>query len=187
MAGEPAIFLVGLGLGDMYSVSGQMLKFPSLHSCCRRRFVAVFRSVLLATSLLTAFGGWAQQAQLPLLELFAGMHRIEAEVAATFESRQIGMMQRTSMAPQRGMLFVFPEVARHCMWMRNTLLPLSVAFLDEQGRIINVEEMHSQTDDNHCAIKPARYALEMNRGWFKSRGLGAGFSIVGVDRAPLGR
>lgn len=146
-----------------------------------------FKLALLAAALLMPFPGWAQQAQLPLLELFAGMHRIEAEVAATLDSRQTGMMQRTSMATQRGMLFVFPEVARHCMWMRNTLLPLSVAFLDEKGRIINVEEMRPQTDDNHCAAKPARYALEMNPGWFKSRDLGAGFSITGIDKAPSAR
>lgn len=145
------------------------------------------RIALLATSLFATLPGWAQQAQLPLLELFAGMHRIEAEVAATFDSRQTGMMQRTSMASQRGMLFVFPEVAKHCMWMRNTLLPLSVAFLDEKGRIINIEEMQPQSDDNHCSTKPARYALEMNPGWFKSRGLGTGFSITGIDKAPSGR
>jgi hypothetical protein len=145
------------------------------------------RMVLLATMLAIAWPGWAQQPQLPLLELFAGMHRIEAEVAATSGSRQIGMMQRTIMAPQRGMLFVFPEVAKHCMWMRNTLLPLSVAFLDEKGRIINVEDMQPKTEDNHCAKAPARYALEMNLGWFRSRGLGPGFSITGIDKAPPGR
>ena len=146
-----------------------------------------FRIALLAASLLAVLPGWAQQAQLPLLELFAGMHRIEAEIAATSASRQTGMMQRTSMAPQRGMLFVFPEVAKHCMWMRNTLLPLSVAFLDEKGKIINIEEMQPQSDANHCSTKPARYALEMNPGWFKSRGLGAGFGITGIDKAPSGR
>lgn len=146
-----------------------------------------FRLVLLATPLIIASAGWAQQPQLPLLELFAGMHRVEAEVAATFDSRQTGMMQRTVMAPQRGMLFVFPEVAKHCMWMRNTLLPLSVAFLDEKGRILNVEDMQPRTEDNHCSAQPARYALEMNLGWFKSRGLGAGFAIVGIDKAPPGR
>ena len=145
------------------------------------------RMVLLALSLAIPMMGWAQQSQLPLLELFAGMHRIEAEVAATPGSRQTGMMQRTIMAPQRGMLFVFPEVAKHCMWMRNTVLPLSVAFLDEKGRIINIEDMQPQTEDNHCAVKPARYALEMNLGWFKTRGLGAGFSITGIDKAPPGR
>lgn len=147
----------------------------------------LLRIVLLIGVLLAALPGRAQQPQLPLLELLAGMHRIEAEVAATSGSRQIGMMQRTMMPPQRGMLFVFPEVAKHCMWMRNTLLPLSVAFLDESGRIINVEDMQPKTENNHCATKPARYALEMNLGWFKSRGLGPGFAIAGIEKAPSGR
>jgi uncharacterized membrane protein (UPF0127 family) len=145
------------------------------------------RIVLLVGMLLTALPGQAQQAQLPLLELFAGMHRIEAEVAATSDSRQVGMMQRTIMPPQRGMLFVFTEVNKHCMWMRNTLLPLSVAFLDEKGRIINVEDMQPGTENNHCAARPARYALEMNLGWFKSRGLGQGFAILGIEKVPSGR
>ena len=146
-----------------------------------------FRIVLLATLLVIALPGRSQQPQLPLLELFAGMHRVEAEIAATPDSRQTGLMQRTMMASQRGMLFVFPEVAKHCMWMRNTLLPLSVAFLDDQGRIINIEDMQPQTENNHCAVKPARYALEMNLGWFKSRGVGAGFAIAGIDKAPKSR
>lgn len=145
------------------------------------------RIFLMAAFLAIAVPGRAQQPQLPLLELSAGMHRIEAEVAATPASRQTGMMLRTTMAPQRGMLFVFTEVEKHCMWMRNTLVPLSVAFLDEKGRIINVEDMQPRTEDNHCALKPARYALEMNLGWFRSRGLGAGFSITGIGRAPSGR
>lgn len=147
----------------------------------------LLRAVLLALPLIFPMSGWAQQPQLPILELFAGMHRIEAEVAATPASRQTGMMLRTFMAPQRGMLFVFPEAAEHCMWMRNTLVPLSVAFLDEKGKIINIEDMKPRSEDNHCALKPARYALEMNLGWFRSRGLGAGFSIGGIDKAPSGR
>ena len=147
----------------------------------------LLRSVLLALSLAIFLSGRAQQPQLPLLVPIAGMHRIEAEVAATSESRQTGMMQRTIMAPQRGMLFVFPEVAAHCMWMRNTLLPLSVGFLAEKGRIINVEDMQPRTDRNHCASKPARYALEMNLGWFRSRGLSAGSAITGIDKAPSAR
>ena len=147
----------------------------------------LLRMALLALSLVFPMTGWTQQSQLPLLELLAGIHRIEAEVAATPGSRQTGMMQRTIMAPQRGMLFVFPEVAAHCMWMRNTLLPLSVAFLDEKGRIINIEDMQPRSDDSHCAAKPARYALEMNLGWFKSRGLGAGFAIRGIEKARSGR
>lgn len=145
------------------------------------------RALLLALFQLLVGPARAQQPQLPTIELFAGMHRIEAEVAATAESRQIGMMLRTVMPSQRGMLFVFPDTAKHCMWMRNTLVPLSVAFLDEKGKIINVEDMQPKTEDNHCAVKPARFALEMNLGWFRSRGLGAGFTIGGIDKAPLPR
>ena len=127
------------------------------------------------------------QSPLPVIELTAGIHRIEAEVAATLDTRMQGLMQRKSMPLQHGMLFVFPQVARHCMWMRNTFVPLSVAFLDESGKIINVEDMQPQTEDNHCAARDARYALEMNIGWFKSRGLGAQVPIAGIERAPKGR
>ena len=147
----------------------------------------LLRTVLLAISFAIAFPGSAQQPQLPLLELSAGMHRIEAELAATPESRQTGMMLRTSMPSHRGMLFVFPEIAKHCMWMRNTLVPLSVAFLGDKGRILNVEDMQPKSEDNHCSAGPARYALEMNVGWFRTRGVGAGFAITGVDKAPRGR
>lgn len=120
----------------------------------------------------------------PVIELTVGMHRIEAEVVNTQETRMRGLMMRTSMPAHRGMLFVFDADARHCMWMKNTLLPLSVAFLDDQGKIVNVEEMKPQTEDNHCAAKPARFALEMNAGWFKARGIGPGMQLRGIDRAP---
>ena len=124
------------------------------------------------------------QTAMPVLELTAGFHRIEAEVAANDQNRQIGLMKRREMAPQHGMLFVFTQPNTHCMWMRNTLLPLSVAFLDEEGRIINVEDMQPQTDDNHCARRPASYALEMNLGWFSQRGFKAGTKLNGLDKAP---
>lgn len=136
--------------------------------------------------LITTLPANAQQGGARTLELFAGMHRIEAEVAATPDSRSFGLMQRKTMAVQQGMLFVFPVAARHCMWMRNTRLPLSVAFLDGAGRIINIEDMQPQTEDNHCATKPARYALEMNLGWFKERGLAAGYTLTGIDKTPAG-
>lgn len=140
------------------------------------------RQLLVLFPLVFALPGYAQQPALPLVELSIGMHRIEAEVASNPASRQAGLMQRSFMAPQRGMLFVFPEVAKHCMWMRNTLLPLSVAFLDEQGAIVNIEDMRPQTDDNHCAKRPARYALEMNLGWFRSRGFVSGMAIAGLEK-----
>lgn len=121
---------------------------------------------------------------LPMLELTAGFHRIEAEVAADNAARMQGLMQRKSLAAQRGMLFVFDRDARHCMWMKNTFLPLSVAFLDASGTIINIADMQPQTEDNHCAAQPARYALEMNIGWFARRGIGPGERIGGIEKAP---
>ena len=125
----------------------------------------------------------AAQSSMPLTELRAGMYRIEAEVAATPDHRMIGLMKRRSMPANHGMLFIFTEPQRHCMWMKNTLLPLSVAFLDDEGRILNIEDMQPQTEDNHCAARPARYALEMNLGWFRQKALGPGTKINGV--APL--
>ena len=112
-----------------------------------------------------------------LLELRAGAHRIEAEVAATPNARARGLMHRDVLAADRGMLFVYPQDRRHCMWMRNTTLPLSVAFLDEGGAVINIVEMAPQSEARHCAAAPARYALEMNAGWFRQRDIGAGMRI----------
>ena len=122
------------------------------------------------------------QTQLPIAELTAGFHRIEAEVASDQASQAKGLMHRRSMPANHGMLFVFSRTDRHCMWMRNTLLPLSVAFLDAQGKIINIEDMKPQTEDNHCAASPAPYALEMNLGWFADKGLKPGFQISGIEK-----
>ncbi|HET6718693.1 MAG TPA: DUF192 domain-containing protein [Rhodocyclaceae bacterium] len=124
---------------------------------------------------------------MPQIELSAGIHRIRAEVAHTDATRQQGLMHRRVMAPQDGMLFVFESSERFCMWMKNTYLPLSVAFIDESGTILNIEDMAPQTEDSHCAAKPARYALEMNLGWFVRRGLQAGGKISGIERAPSAR
>ena len=121
---------------------------------------------------------------LPTLELAASVHRIEAEVANTFPSRTEGLMFRRQLGSNRGMLFVFTEAAQHCMWMRNTYIPLSVAFIDEAGDIINIADMQPQTEDNHCAVRPARFALEMNVGWFRQRGIAPGQRIAGIERAP---
>lgn len=129
----------------------------------------------------------AELSRLPRMELTAGFHRIEAEVAADQPSRMQGLMMRKSMAANQGMLFVFPNSERHCMWMRNTLIPLSVAFLDDQGKILNIETMQPQTESNHCAAAPARFALEMNKGWFAAKGIKAGIRIGGLKRSPAPR
>ena len=143
----------------------------------------------LGAALALAAAAWCGSAlaEMGRLELTAGFHRIEAEVAYTDPDRQQGLMNRRSMGQNQGMLFVFPFPARHCMWMRNTLIPLSVAFLDEQGRIINIRDMQPQTENSHCADQDARFALEMNQGWFSQRGLKAGLSLGGINRAPAPR
>ena len=124
------------------------------------------------------------QTPMPRMELTAGFYRIEAEVAATQKNRMQGLMHRRSMPPNAGMVFVFTQEERHCMWMRNTFIPLSVAFIDEQGVIINIEDMQPQTENNHCAKVPARYALEMNLGWFAQRAIKPGTKLGGIDKAP---
>ena len=133
---------------------------------------------LLFALALAASPAPAQQA--PVVQLNAGMHLIRAEVAADYATRMTGLMHRAAMPSNAGMLFIFDEATTHCMWMKNTLLPLSVAFIDERGAIINVEDMAPQTEDSHCASRPARYALEMNRGWFAARGLKPGSRISGI-------
>jgi uncharacterized membrane protein (UPF0127 family) len=120
------------------------------------------------------------QARLPVAELTVGMHVVRAEVAARDQDRQQGLMFREKMGPNEGMLFVFDEPGRVCMWMKNTPLPLSVAFLDDQARIINIEDMAPHTLASHCASRPARYALEMNQNWFRQKNIKAGTAIGGV-------
>jgi uncharacterized membrane protein (UPF0127 family) len=117
---------------------------------------------------------------LPVLELKAGMHLIRAEVAADFASRAQGLMHRKSLAPNGGMLFVFDRAEQH--WMKNTYIPLSVAFLDEQGTIINIADMQPHSEQSHCATRPAVYALEMTRGWFAERGIKAGAKLAGLAK-----
>ena len=138
--------------------------------------------LLLALSLAAA-PAFAEQPQLPVVQLNAGMHLIRAEVAADYGSRMTGLMYRATMPSNAGMLFIFDEAQQQCMWMKNTLLPLSVAFIDDSGTIINVEDMAPQTEDSHCARRPARYALEMNRGWFAARGVKPGSRIGGIPGA----
>lgn len=143
------------------------------------------RRILLA--LVLAIPSFPLFAQMPRIELTASFHRIDAEVAADQPDRMQGLMHRKSMAQNQGMLFVFPVAERHCMWMRNTFLPLSVAFLDDQGKILNIEDMKPQTETSHCASAPARFALEMNRGWFSDKGLKPGLRIGGLEKSPRPR
>lgn len=122
----------------------------------------------------------AAQPTLPRMQLTAGMHVIRAEVASDPTSRARGLMFRERLGSNEGMLFVFERAERHCFWMRNTPLPLSIAFIDEAGTIINIENMQPRSDESHCPARPARYALEMEQGWFAKRGISAGLKVGGL-------
>jgi len=118
------------------------------------------------------------------MELSAGLYLIRAEVAYTFDARAQGLMFRRSLGPNEGMLFVFPEAESHCMWMKNTLIPLSVAFIDEKGKIVSISDMLPQTETSHCAKAAAKFALEMNKGWFAAKRIKPGAVIAGLGKAP---
>lgn len=123
------------------------------------------------------------QATLPVQTLRAGMHLIRAEVAGTPQTRERGLMFRERLGPNQGMLFLFDTPGTQCMWMRNTLVPLSVAFIANDGTIANIEDMEPKTENSHCATQPVRYALEMELGWFARHGLKAGSRIDGIPGA----
>ncbi|WP_255592933.1 DUF192 domain-containing protein [Bordetella sp. BOR01] len=125
-------------------------------------------------------GPAAPQRGLPITELSAGIHIIRAEVASTDDTRRVGLMHRQSLPDNQGMLFVFETPDLQCFWMRNTPLPLSIAFIADDGTIVNIADMAPQTDDAHCSARPVRYALEMAQGWFASHGIQAGNRIGGL-------
>ena len=137
-------------------------------------------TVLIAQLMTTA--GMAQerpQTDLRRITLTAGIHQIDAQVAATDDQRQIGLMHRTEMPYGEGMLFVFDMPSKQCFWMKNTPLPLTAAFVADDGTIVNLEDMKPQTTAPHCSAKPVRFVLEMNQGWFAKKGIKAGARITG--------
>ncbi|AZY50925.1 DUF192 domain-containing protein [Bordetella avium] len=141
--------------------------------------LAAWAVLSLTASLAMAQQG-PHQNTLPTTQLSTGIHVIQAEVAHTEQERQVGLMNRTELPGNSGMLFVFEAPDVQCFWMRNTPLPLSIAFIADNGTITNIEDMAPQTDDAHCSRKPVRYALEMSQGWFAQRGVKAGSKIDGL-------
>ena len=140
---------------------------------------------LFAILLLSFCGAQALADQaLPKIALEINGHKLAVEVAATDASRATGLMHRRMMPENRGMLFVFPFAAQQSFWMMNTYIPLSIAFIDEQGTVVNITDMKPLTTDPHPSAKPAKYALEMNQGWFVKRGIKAGAKIEGLRNAP---
>lgn len=146
----------------------------------KRHIVQCFAALLLVVT-GTAIAQGQPQMDLPRIQLSAGMHLIDAQVAQTHEQRQIGLMHRAQMPVTEGMLFVFEQPATQCFWMKNTLLPLTAAFVADDGRVVNLVDMQPQTTDSHCSAEPVRFVLEMNQGWFAKRGVKAGSRIGGLQ------
>ncbi|MBC8750241.1 uncharacterized membrane protein (UPF0127 family) [Paraburkholderia sp. WC7.3g] len=128
--------------------------------------------------------GARQPGEFPRVKLTAGMFVIDAAVAANDADREQGLMYRTNLAPNEGMLFVFNENAGHCFWMKNTLIPLSIAFMRADGTITDIDEMQAETTNNHCPTHNGVFALEMPKGWFSSKGIKPGMRIQGLPPVP---
>lgn len=124
------------------------------------------------------------QPKLETIELTAGLHVIRAELAVTSTQQMVGMMFRKEMGANEGMLFVNQDSSPRCFWMRNTLLPLSIAFIDDDGTIVNIADMQPLNESSHCSARPVRFALEMRQGWFAKRGIKAGFRLRGAPFRP---
>jgi uncharacterized membrane protein (UPF0127 family) len=144
-------------------------------SLIRRLFISACWALALPT-----LAQDAPQLDLIRVKITAGMYIIDAQVARTPEQRTTGLMFRKEMPQSEGMLFVFEQPAGLCFWMKNTLIPLTAAFVSDDGTIVNLADMKPQTTDSHCAMKPVRYVLEMNQGWFSKRGIKAGSKLGGV-------
>ena len=138
-----------------------------------------FVAALMALACSAELAAQEAAQSLPSIRLNAGMHIIKAELAQTPEQRSIGLMHRKAMPTNDGMLFVFEQPAPQCFWMKNTLLPLSIAFIDDDGTVASIEEMPAGSLASHCARQPVRYALEMNQGWFAKRGIKPGARLSG--------
>jgi uncharacterized protein len=141
--------------------------------------VRVTAGFVIATLCTLAAAQTGPQMQLPRTKLNAGMHLLDVQLAQTPEQRQIGLMFRKEMPQHEGMLFVFEQPATQCFWMRNTLIPLTAAFVADDGTIVNLADMKPQSDDSHCSSKPVRFVLEMNVGWFAKRQIKAGYQLSG--------
>jgi uncharacterized membrane protein (UPF0127 family) len=111
-------------------------------------------------------------------------HPLKVELAIEEPQRLQGLMYRKTLGKEDGMLFIFDEPGYHSIWMKNTLIPLSVAFVDKDGVILNIVDMEPQTLDSHMAAGPAVYAIETNRGWYADKKVKAGDKVTGLPKAP---
>lgn len=141
------------------------------------------RLALLLTTMIFVQSALAQQS-LPTIELSINGHRVTAEVATTVATRAVGLMRRFSLRPDHGMLFVFASPQPLNFWMKDTYVPLSIAFIDENGRILNIEDMAPRTESTHDSRGLAMFALEMKKGWFAQFAIAAGDRVEGLAKVP---
>jgi uncharacterized membrane protein (UPF0127 family) len=168
-------------------------RHEALNAGTDNRSTPTHRSKMIAQRILLAlivafFGSsalaqGAPQLNLPTVQIQAGMHNIRAQVAIEPQQRSTGLMFRREMPQHEGMLFVFETPFRQCFWMMNTLLPLSIAFIADDGTVVDLQDMQPGDLNSHCSSKPVRYALEMNQGWFAKRGIKPGYKLVGAPFA----
>jgi len=140
----------------------------------------IFAASLLASTFIALATAAPAVVELPATTLTVGKQKIVAEVAATTEQRTTGLMYRFSLKPDHGMIFVFDKAEPQGFWMKNTFIPLSIAFIGSDGRILNVADMVPQDERTHWSNGPALYALEMRKGWFAERGIGPGDQVTGL-------
>lgn len=137
-------------------------------------------SLLMATAIPFAAYGAPKVVELPTVPLTINGHKITAEVATTTEQVTTGLMYRFSLKPDHGMVFVFDRSEQRAFWMKNTFIPLSIAFVSADGRIVNIDDMAPQDETTHLSRGPAMYAIEMRKGWFAERGIKAGDRVSGL-------
>lgn len=140
-------------------------------------------SALALVMLCAPAGAIAGDAGWPLR---IGTHTFQVEIAATEPQRRRGLMGRTELAADGGMLFVFEQPGRQCFWMRDTPLPLSIAFIDSAGRIAGFADMQPRTETLHCPATAVRYALEVRQGEFQRRGITIRTPVDGLPRQQPG-
>jgi uncharacterized membrane protein (UPF0127 family) len=141
-------------------------------------------ALVLTLAFVSAEAQDQPQLQLQRIPLSVGIHQIDTQLAVTPDQHATGLMFRKDMPQHEGMLFVFSEPRQQCFWMKNTLLPLTAAFVADDGTIVNLEDMKPQTTESHCSKKPVRFVLEMNQGWFAKKGVKAGARISGKPFVP---
>lgn len=159
---------------------------PTSRSRARRALLRTAFWLCLGAVALPTGAATPRADTLPTVTLTIGEHRVLAEVAATVEQRATGLMNRFSLRNDAGMVFVFPRAEPLGFWMKNTYVPLSIAFIDSDGRILNIEDMAPQTETTHWSRGPALFALEMRKGWFRDRGIAPGDLVRGLQiRNPV--